>query len=414
MTQDAGRNDHPTAAAGEMARREESGLVQESPAGKTSGNAIAAAEVVLPCRDLDETLEFFTTRLDFRLEAIFPADHPSVAVIAGHGVRLRLCAERAEAPGAPRLQGNGPASPGVLRLRCHDVEAVAGGAQELTAPNGTRIELVEADPAIRLPPLAPSFVVTRLDDAASWVRGRAGMLYRDLIPDRQGGRFVASHIRIPAGGPVPDYVHFHHVRFQMIYCYKGWVRVVYEDQGPPLTLQAGDCVLQPPRIRHRVLACSPGLEVIEIGSPAEHETFADHVLALPTPDRRPERVFSAQTFVHHRAAEATWAPWRVAGFTARDIGVAAATSGLAGVQVARRSEIAPARALRHEAEFVFLFVLAGSITLHADGHDSRTLSAGDAFVVPARLTHRLADASADVELLEVTLPATFPHVDGVE
>lgn len=82
---------------------------------------------------------------------------------------------------------------------------------------------------------------------------------------------------------MPDYVHFHKVRFQMIYCYKGWVRVVYEDQGPPLVMRAGDCVLQPPRIRHRVLESSPGLEVIEIGCPAEHETFADHDLQLPTP-----------------------------------------------------------------------------------------------------------------------------------
>ena len=71
-----------------------------------------------------------------------------------------------------------------------------------------------------------------------------------------------------------DYVHYHNVRFQIIYCYKGWVRVVYEDQGTPFVLQAGDCVLQPPRIRHRVIESSPGLEVIEIASPAEHETFA--------------------------------------------------------------------------------------------------------------------------------------------
>ena len=55
----------------------------------------------------------------------------------------------------------------------------------------------------------------------------------------------------------------------MIYCYKGWVRVVHEDQRPSFILQAGDCVLQPPEIRHQVLECSPGLEVIEISSPAE-------------------------------------------------------------------------------------------------------------------------------------------------
>ena len=38
------------------------------------------------------------------------------------------------------------------------------------------------------------------------------MLYRDLIPDRLGGSaIVASHIRIPEGGPVGDSVHYHKV-----------------------------------------------------------------------------------------------------------------------------------------------------------------------------------------------------------
>ena len=107
------------------------------------------------------------------------------------------------------------------------------------------------------------------------------MRYRDLIPDRWGGSFVASHITIPEGGPVPDYVHFHKVRFQMIFVKSGWVRLVYEDQGDPFVMVAGDCVLQPPEIRHRVLESSPGLEVIEIGCPALHETIADWSLALP-------------------------------------------------------------------------------------------------------------------------------------
>ena len=109
------------------------------------------------------------------------------------------------------------------------------------------------------------------------------MQYRDLIPDRQGGRYIASHIRIPDGGPVPDYVHFHEIRFQLIYCYRGWVRVVYEDQGEPFVMNAGDCVLQPPLIRHRVLESSAGLEVVEIGVPAVHATHVDHERALPTP-----------------------------------------------------------------------------------------------------------------------------------
>ena len=42
------------------------------------------------------------------------------------------------------------------------------------------------------------------------------MLYRDLIPSRLGGRYIASHITIAEGGPVADWVHFHRVAFQLI------------------------------------------------------------------------------------------------------------------------------------------------------------------------------------------------------
>src|SRR5204863_7610986 len=109
-------------------------------------------------------------------------------------------------------------------------------------------------------------LVCRSGDGTS-VAGRAGMQYRDLVPGRLGGRFIASQIRIPNGGPVADYVHYHRVRFQILYFRRGWVRVVYEDQGAAFVMHAGDCVLQPPTIRHRVLEASSELEVIEIGAP---------------------------------------------------------------------------------------------------------------------------------------------------
>ena len=88
--------------------------------------------------------------------------------------------------------------------------------------------------------------------------GRAGMNYRDLIPGRLGGRFIASHILIPHGGPVADYVHFHNIRFQMIYCYRGWVKVAYEDQGEPMLLQEGDYQLAPGGTRHDLVSTDTG------------------------------------------------------------------------------------------------------------------------------------------------------------
>ena len=228
-------------------------------------DTIRSAQVCLPSTDLSADLAFFTETLGFRLDTIYPADDPAVATVSGHGLTVRL--ERGSA-----------VPPGVLRLLCDDPDGVAGGRRNLTAPNGVRIRLVEANPPLEIPPTVHAFLVRRLKDNTPWIIGRAGMQYRDLIPGRLGGSIIASHIRIPDAGPVPDMVHFHTVGFQLIFCVSGWVRLVYEDQGPPFDLCAGDAVIQPPQIRHRVLESSPGLEVIEIGCPAEHMTCVDHVL----------------------------------------------------------------------------------------------------------------------------------------
>ena len=131
---------------------------------------------------------------------------------------------------------------------------------------------------------------------ADWVRGRAGMEYRDLIPDRLNGQVIASHIRLTEGGPVADYVHYHKIAAQLIYCLKGRIKVVYEDQGEPFWLEPGDSVVQPPEIRHRVLECEAGSEVLEFTIPAEHETWRDHEMDLPNSTVNRDRLFGGQTF----------------------------------------------------------------------------------------------------------------------
>ncbi|MDH3755368.1 MAG: cupin domain-containing protein [Acidimicrobiia bacterium] len=360
---------------------------------------VQAGEVVLPAQPFDETLAFFVDVLGFTLMRISPADDPAAALMQGHGLRIHLD-RRVEA------------APGTIRLSCTDPTAIAGGAGELVAPNGTRIELVEADAPVTVPPVEQSFVLTHLADESSWVVGRAGMRYRDLVPGRQGGRFIASHIHIPDGGPVPDYVHFHDVRFQLIYCYRGWVKVVYEDQGEPFVLEAGDCVLQPPGIRHRVLESSAGLEVIEIGCPAEHDTFTDADLVLPTGEVRPNRTFDGQRFVRHRAAEATWEAWQVDGFEHRDTGIGEATDGLGGLRVVRPTTASETRPMTHDGELLLHVVLDGAVTIvHAEG-GPEALRPGDSFVIPAGVSYALAHCSRDLELLDVRLPAATSHRSG--
>ena len=356
----------------------------------------ARAELLLPSRDLHADLAFFRERLGFRLDSIFPADDPAQAVLSGHGVRIRLERGAAEAPGA-------------IRLHCEDPGAFGNGERELHAPNGTRIELRDLQPRLQCPLTRHALVVQRQDaKGGAWVVGRAGMHYRDLIPGRLGGAIVASHIRIPEAGPVPDDVHYHIAAFQLIYCYRGWVDLVYEDQGPPFRLEAGDCLIQPPQIRHRVLESSAGLEVIEIAVPAEHLTALDHALELPTGQVRPDRDFGGQRFCRHLARDAVWHPARLPGFSACDTGIAAATGGVASAQVARRTEGGgEAAETSHDADILFTFVLEGGMTLRVPERETCALRAGDAVVLPPGLRNAYERCTDDLELLEVSLPGAF-------
>lgn len=335
-----------------------------------------STQIVVPCENLTAMVDFFA-KVGFRLEMIMPADSPSVAIISGFGINLRL--ETAETFQPPNL---------------HLIGNFAEEKQ-IAAPNGMRIDLVKNNSEIHLPELKEEFFISRINDENGWKLGRAEMQYRDLIPSRLGGRFIASHIHIPKGGEVPDYVHYHKVRFQMIFCKKGWAKLVYEDQGEPFIFKAGDCVLQPPEIRHRVLEASDGLEVIEIGSPAIHETYREHEITLPTSQVLPNRIFNGQQFVHHVASEAVWKQQND-GFEFRDTGIYEATNGLADVKVLRsKSKINTT--ISYLGEFLFLFVLAGQIKIGDD-----LLQIGDCCVIPSETEFSL-EANEKLEFLQVML-----------
>jgi quercetin dioxygenase-like cupin family protein len=352
---------------------------------------MTTAEALIHCTDINAALEFYVEQLGFRVDSIFPAESPTVAVVRGYGLRLRLD------PNAPHATVS-------IRISSTDLDSL-GGAGQHVAPDGTVVNIVDADPPLELPPLKQSFVLERASNEANWTVGRAGMRYRDLIPDRQGGRFVGSHIQIPNAGPVPDYVHFHKIRFQMIYCYKGWVRLVYEDQGEPFIMNAGDCVLQPPRIRHRVLESSAGLEVVEIGCPALHETFADPETDLPTKIVNPDRDFGGQRYAYHRANTETWSEVDN-NFERRRFGFFEATDGLAEASVLRSTGPHDGTPTMHHSEFHFLFVLTGNASLQRDGEPDEALVPADSFVMPSHQKFALTHRSADLELLEVSLPGT--------
>ncbi len=119
------------------------------------------------------------------------------------------------------------------------------------------------------------FTVSHLLDGDFRDGLRSYARYRDLgIATATGGRVQAHVIRMVP--PVTDEVrkaHYHDVEFQMVYVLKGSMTTDFEGQGP-ITMHAGSCWIQPPKIKHTVLDYSDDCEVLEIILPADFATVA--------------------------------------------------------------------------------------------------------------------------------------------
>ncbi len=349
---------------------------------------------IIECVDIDAELMFFR-RLDvLDVHLVSPADDPTRVVLHGSaGAALELRRAVVDRPVALTFSSQ------------------RDDALELVSPGGSTVTLLplvsHGDQTVgammRVPVNDASLTIVEPNDG-DFGFGRAGMEYRDLLPDRWGGRFIASHIRITDGGDVDDWVHFHRIRFQMIYVAAGWVDVVYEGQGDPFRMVAGDCVLQPPEIRHRVLRSSPGLEVLEIGCPAEHDTIADHELALPTAHLDEQRDFSGQRFVRHIAAGASLEPWVDPTIAVRDTGIASATEGLAGAVVVSGGSQSPTSMLTHAGEFVMIVGLSGAAMLDLEGQEIR-LAVRTSVAIPAGTSWSWSMRGSDHEALVVSMPS---------
>lgn len=112
----------------------------------------------------------------------------------------------------------------------------------------------------------------RAEDATFDAGLRGFFAYRDLgIRGATAGGFGAHVIRAVPGEPAAGGWHAHDLAFQMVYVVCGWVRFEYEDLGE-VRLVPGDCVHQPPGVRHRELGHSDDLELLEITAPAEFTT----------------------------------------------------------------------------------------------------------------------------------------------
>jgi hypothetical protein len=99
----------------------------------------------------------------------------------------------------------------------------------------------------------------------------------------------------------------------------------------------------------------------------------------------------------------------------RDLGIAAATNGLARAHVIKMiPPCIPAEVSKrhfHDVEFQMVYVLKGWIKGEYDGAGVVIMREGSCWLQPPKIKHTVLDYSDDCELLEIILPADFDTVE---
>jgi hypothetical protein len=99
----------------------------------------------------------------------------------------------------------------------------------------------------------------------------------------------------------------------------------------------------------------------------------------------------------------------------RDLGVKDATHGMALAHVIRfKGKCDPKVVSKnhlHEADFQMIYVLKGSITTEIKGHGVHKMNAGDSWLQPHSVIHKVLDYSDGCEVLEIVMPAKFRTVE---
>ena len=126
---------------------------------------------------------------------------------------------------------------------------------------------------------------------------------------------------------------------------------------------------------------------------------------------------TTQGFVASHARDAHFEPGLRSFFEYRDLGIAAATHGHATAHVIRANgSDFSSQPHRHHTAFQLVYVLKGWIEFEYEGQGTVRLEAGSSVHQPPGIRHRELGHSADLEMLEVVLPADFAteEVDAVQ
>ena len=99
----------------------------------------------------------------------------------------------------------------------------------------------------------------------------------------------------------------------------------------------------------------------------------------------------------------------------RDLGVKDDTRGMALAHVIRFVGKCDPKVVSkkhtHACEFQMIYVLKGMIKTEIEGHGVHTMNAGDSWLQPQNIVHKVIDYSDGCEVLEIVLPAEFKTVE---
>ena len=101
-------------------------------------------------------------------------------------------------------------------------------------------------------------------------------------------------------------------------------------------------------------------------------------------------------------------------FQYRELGVAAATHGLALAHVVKAvpGKKAKPELHRHEVELQLVYMLKGWATYDFEGEGHVRVEEGSCWIQPSGIKHTVLDYSDDFEALEIVLPADFKTISA--
>jgi uncharacterized RmlC-like cupin family protein len=137
--------------------------------------------------------------------------------------------------------------------------------------------------------------------------------------------------------------------------------------------------------------------------------------AAPKRKRAAKPVRSRQTFVASHFGPDAFEGGLRSYAQYRDLGIAAATKGLARAHVIKMippcDPAVVSKRHYHDVEFQMIYVLKGWIRGEYDGQGEVTMREGSCWLQPPRIKHKVLGYSDDCELLEIILPADFATVE---